>query len=108
MIRADTMMGSHLWRSHGISIEWPQPFSGFRPNTEQRTTNFHGAARNLRLDFETIFFSDPKLFELENFSPTTLRGWGIGRVTFQFVVRCSVFGHSWPKSWDARKVSPDV
>ena len=45
-------------------------------NTEQRTANFHGAAENQRLDFETIFFSDPKFFELENFSAG--QNWGPG------------------------------
>ena len=62
---------------------------GQLPNTEHRTTNFHGAAGNLRLDFETNFFSDPKFFELEIFWSTTSRGWiGSGGMT----VRCSVFG----------------
>ena len=61
------------------------------PITEQRTANFYGAAENLRLDFETIFFSDPKFFELENFLSSTSTGWGIGGAISQFAVRCSVF-----------------
>ena len=79
-------------RAGGISGTGSSRHSGLAklPNSEQRTTNFCGAAENLRLDFEPIFFSVPKSFRAENSHVDHIEG--LGNWRGDITIRCSVFG----------------
>ena len=81
----DTERVSRHWH-----ISWNLLQSHSWPTTEHRTPNFHGAAENQRLDFETNFFPDPKFFELEIFFASQSGVLGSGRVIDNslFGVRC--------------------
>ena len=96
---ADHHMIGRWYLADGIS---PPAHSLLMATTEHRTTNFHGAAGNLRLDFETNFFSDTKFFKLEIFFAS--QNWGVlgsGRVIDNslFGVRCLVFGSGGQYLW---------
>ena len=99
---ADHHMIGRWYLADGIS---PPAHSLLMATTEHRTTNFHGAAGNLRLDFQTIFFSDPKLFELEIFLSTTSKGWMIVSGGMAFGIRRSVLGVHVYISWGAMRLS---